>query len=272
METRYHAFLDESGQRRYAHGTDRYFVVAGAISRVETVGSYADEFRGLKRAFFGSPDVEVKSHWLRQPDQRRRHYLDAYGISERRLHDFTEAFYGWVLATDVVLIAGVIDKEQMCEQYKDPHHPSAVAYQVFLQRYQKFLAQRHSKGAVTFDIVSGASPAGRAWQELLTKHHRKLKKWGCNYTRLRFTNVERELAFANSATVDLIQVADICAYNTFRQFKDHGNIWDDPSSRELPTYEYFDRLLPRFHQGPHGVFAGFGVAKMPKIADNRWRA
>ena len=80
MKTRYHAFLDESGQRDYGPGTDRYFVVAGAIVRCASCDAYEIELCGLKRAFFGSTSVEIKSRWLRRPDERKKRYLDTYGI------------------------------------------------------------------------------------------------------------------------------------------------------------------------------------------------
>jgi hypothetical protein len=272
MQTRYHAFLDESGQRDYGPLTDRYYVVAAAIARVEHVDMYCTELAGLKRSFFGTPAVEVKSHWLRNPAHRKRHYLDAFAVSEARLAAFVESLYDWILATELVFIAGVVDKDQMSSQYTHPHYPSPVAYQVFLQRYQKFLASRHCIGAITFDEIAGSSPGGRSWQELLLRHQRRLKHVGCNYTGIQFTHVEDLLSFGNSASCPLIQIADIAAYNTFRQFRDHGSQWDDPAAKSLPVYRYFDRLLPRFHQSPSGVFAGFGVAKMPTRARHAWLA
>ena len=38
----------------------------------------------------------------------------------------------------------------------------------------------------------------------------------------------------------------------------------------LPVYPFFDRMLPRFDQDSFGVFAGYGVAKMPCRAKHRW--
>jgi hypothetical protein len=83
MEERYHAFLDESGQREYRAGTDRYYVVLGAIVRVEQLKLYETELSGVKRAFFGTPAVEIKSTWLRQPDKRKAKYLQPDGIQPR---------------------------------------------------------------------------------------------------------------------------------------------------------------------------------------------
>ena len=110
-----------------------------------------------------------------------------------------DALYDWVCATKVTFIAGVVDKEQMEEKYTTPHHPSAVGYQIFLQRYQKFLKTRACLGAVLIDEPSGKSKAGNEWELLLERQHAKLKKHSCNYTRLKFTNLEDSIAFADSA-------------------------------------------------------------------------
>lgn len=267
---RFCAFVDESGQREYGPSTDRYYVVAGVVALAQYLNTYEDEFAGLKRAFFGRRNVEVKSNWLRQPHECKKHYFDPYGITRDQLDTFVEAMYDWLLATKLVLIAGVIDKEQMVEDYADPHHPSALGYQVFLQRYQRFLASKDAIGAVMLDEPSGKSAAGRSWKDLLRRQHRRLKRKGCNYTGATFDNLTDTVGFMDSADSSLVQLADIVAYNTFRQFKDHGAAWDDPSAAELPVYSHFDRILPRFHRRRDRVFSGYGVAKMPTRAKHDW--
>jgi len=272
VPVRYHAFLDESGQREHGPSTDRYYVVAGVIVKSQEQDRIEAELAGLKRAFFGTPDVEIKSSWLRQPSDRSRRYLRLYGLTERRLRVFVDRVYDWIVASNLTFIAGVIDKPQVQSQYVNPHYPSALGYQVFMQRYQKFLAQRHVPGHVTFDRITGASRAGTPWRTLLLRQHSRLLRHGCNYTRMDFPTVERTLDFEDSAAFGLIQVADLAAYNVFRQFRAHGTVWDSPSAQRLPVYHYFDRLLPRFHQDSSGVFAGYGVAKMPTRARHPWLA
>lgn len=270
METRYHAFLDESGQREYGDNTDRFFVVAGAIVRCEHIDIYETEIQGIKRSFFGTPDVEVKSNWLRIPKERRKRYREPYVVSEQRIKSFVDALYNWILASRTTFIAGVVDKLQMRERYVHPHNPSGVGYHIFLQRYQKFLASRHSAGDVTFDEFTGTTKAKNEWRELLIKQHSSLKTNGCRYTRTTFDNVGDTITFTNSADNSLLQLADLAAYNTFRQFRTYGRQWDKPNAETLALYSYFTRLLPRFHKDPHNVFAGYGVAKMPRKAYNRW--
>lgn len=270
MKTRYHAFLDESGQRDYGPRTDRYFVVAGAIARCENCDTYEIELCGVKRAFFGSPYVEIKSRWLRHPGERKKRYLDTYGISQAKLETFVEALYDWLCSTRITIIAGVVDKKQMEARYTYPHSPSAVGYHIFLQRYQKFLASRHCAGAVTFDEISGTTRSKRKWQDLLVKQHKQLKTRGCRYTRTKFTNIENELTFSDSDSYSMIQIADIAAYNIFSQFRAYGKQWDDSEAKSLDLYDHFYRIMPRLHRDSSGVFDGYGIAKMPRQSYNRW--
>jgi hypothetical protein len=271
MAKYYHAFLDESGQREYGRETDRYYVVAGVIAVRFLADRYDAELSGIKRLFFGDPSVELKSNWLRQPHERKKRYIDPYGITKARVKEFTDAFYEWLLKTKLRVIAGVVDKHQMQKVYPHPHYPSAVGYNIFLQRYQQFLRKRKAKGLVTWDQMTGKSPAGNEWKRLLSQQHRKLLRYGCPYTQSRFTCIEERLGFVDSSVSGLIQIADLAAYNVFRQFKDNGSTWDNPRARKLPLYSFFGRMLPRFDYDASHVLAGYGVAKMPCKFRHQWR-
>jgi nucleoside-triphosphatase THEP1 len=107
MKIRYHAFVDESGQREYGVAADKYFEVTGTVVRTARRDTYETEFNGLKRAYFGTTDVEIKSNWLRQPRERKKRYCDPYGINEDQMAEFVDATYRWINATDLVFIAGV---------------------------------------------------------------------------------------------------------------------------------------------------------------------
>jgi hypothetical protein len=115
---------------------------------------------------------------------------------------------------------------------------------------------------VTFDDPAGKSPGGHEWRDLLKKQHIKLKRYGCPYTNMKFDDVG-PLKYVDSRESVFMQLADIVAYNTFRQFRDHGAAWENDSINTLPTYEYFQKILPIFDQGPDYEFSGFGIVKWP---------
>jgi hypothetical protein len=265
------AFCDESGQRDYGPATDKFFVVASCLVPSDEASHLEDELRGLKRTYWGKPDVELKSNWLRIPEQRTKHYTTPHGIGLPEINSFMEALYTWLPKTPLALLAGVVDKPMMQAKYAaNAHYAGGVAYTMFLQRFQKFLGRRSATGSVIFDDPAGKSPGGHEWRTLLQRQHSKLKTYGCPYTRTQFPSIG-PLSFVDSKTSPFVQVADIVSYNTFRQFRMHGKDWEDPLLKSLPLYDHFARIAPSFDRGPDGEFAGFGVAKWPLTHRMPWK-
>lgn len=256
------AYCDESGQRNYGLKTDRFFVVAGVILPADEVCHLEDELRGLKRAFWGKPDIEILSNWIRREEQRLAHYTQPHGIGLPEINDLICALYRWLPNTSITVVAGVVDKPLMEQTYKDPHYPGTVSYTFFLQRYQLFLANRAGMGSVVFDDPAGKSPGGFEWRDLLPRLHQRLKTYGCPYTAARFPNIG-SVTLADSQSSGFIQIADLVAYNTFRQFRDHGKEWEDPRVQQLPMYDHFARIVNLFDLGPGGRLDGYGIAKWP---------
>jgi len=256
------AYCDESGQRDYGRGTDPYFVVAAVIASGADAAHLEDEIRDLKRTFWGSPEIEIKPNWIRRPVERKRKYLDPHGLMPKDIDDLVAAVYRWLSKAPVCLLAGVVDKPLMQKKYSSPHYAGGVAYTMLLQRFQKYTTKRGASGAVVFDDPSGKSPGGHAWRLLLQRQHARLLKEVCPSTGTRFGSMG-PLTFTDSKASPLVQIADLIAYNTFRQFRDHGAAWEDPKLNRLPTYSHFERVLGLFDTGPGKELAGYGVAKWP---------
>lgn len=269
MSDSFLAYCDESGQRDYGPKTDPYFVVAAVVAAATDVPHLEDELRGLKRTFWGNPEIELKSNWIRQPSERQKHYTIPHGIGPKDIEEFVGGMYRWLRKVPIVLLAGVVDKIQMQSKYTKPHYAGGVAYTMFLQRFQKLLAKRAATGSVVFDDPAGKSPGGHEWRTLLQRQHALLKKQGCPYTRTTF-NAVGPLTLVDSRTSAFVQLADIVSYNTFRQFRDHGLAWEDASRKTLPLYEHFGTVASLFDRGPNGEFAGHGVAKWPVAKKIAW--
>jgi len=92
-----------------------------------------------------------------------------------------------------------------------------------------------------------------------------LKKNGSRLLKKKFgfSRIHGDVRFEDSAHSELIQVADIVAYNVFRQFTDYGDEWEMHGLSALPTYEPFERLSTKFRKGAHGRIQGYGVVKVP---------
>jgi len=263
------AYCDESGQRAYGPRTDRYFVVASVVVDATEAPHLEDELRGLKRAVWRDPTIELKSNWIRIPSERRKHYTEPHGIGGKEIERFMEAMYPWLESAPVRFLAGVVDKKKMEQRYKHPHYAGAVAYTVLLQRLQKYVAKRGGTGNLVFDDPAGKSPGGFEWRELLMRQHSMLLKNGCPYTKKAFDDIGT-LTFTDSAASPFVQVADQVAYNVFRQFRDHGDAWEDAPHDSLPLYDYFQKMIGMFDLGPSRQLAGFGVTKWPIDTKVEW--
>lgn len=263
------AYCDESGQRDYGPKTDRYFVVSAVVALATDAPRLEDEIRGIKRAFWHDPQVEVKSNWMRIPSARKKNYTDKHGIGPKDIEKMLEALYPWMSHAPIRLLAGVVDKKLMQDRYATPHYAGTVAYTVLLQRLQKYAAKNSATVNIVFDDPAGKSPGGLQWRDLLARLHSKLLRTGCPYTQMKFTNVGA-LTFTDSASSNLVQLADQVAYNVFRQFRDHGKEWENATLQHLPLYEYLRLLIDLFDTGPERQFAGYGIAKWPVETKVPW--
>ena len=273
-------YIDDSGTREYSEtrvygrtkGKSRYFVYGGVLMEHRAASLLVTRLRELKALVFDTPDVEVKCNWLRIPDERRTRYLDPFGITENGLTEFTEAYYALIKQAPLELIAVVVDKLHMQEKYgANAHYAPTVAYDTLLQR----AVQGIPVGAnlsVTVDDISGATPKHNDYKDLLKKHHERLRQRGSAYqANISFNSISGPVRFMNSSHSDLVQVADLAAYNVHRQFRDFGDQWEERGQEHLPTYPYFQKIIGKFRTDQHHRVQGYGIAKVPMLNRVPWR-
>ncbi len=263
-------YIDDSGTKEYSEtreyhqGLTRHFVLGGVLISHAVAGELSARLQELKEHYFGTAAVEVKSNWMRRPRERRRRYVDAFNVTDEDLISFIDDDYTALLDADFRIIAAVVDKLHMQEEYAKPWYPPAVAYELLVQRAQREMEEQEGYFSVEIDIMSGATPNRRDYGENLRRQHARMKQLGSSLRRgVAFDHLVGNLRFVDSAHSELVQVADIVAYNVFRQFTEYGEEWEavpgPGASPELPTYEYFSRLIRRFRAGPMGRIQGYGV-------------
>jgi len=87
--------------------------------------------------------------------------------------------------------------------------------------------------------MTGATPKGNQYRTNLRRHHAQLKQTGSYlYRGIRFPHL-RDLRFVDSKRSELVQVADLVAYNVYRQFRDHGEAWEQVGLQTLPPAPAF---------------------------------
>ncbi len=241
-----------------------YFVLAGVHVSTDTLTSINPEINEIKLKTFHSSHVEIKSVWMRNPDKRKKHYLDPYKISENDLRQFTEDWYKILEENkaEIQLQAFVLDKRYF-KNKRSQFTPLQMLVQVLFDRVELHPSRQCT---IVFDQMDREIKS-------VKHHHGEI---------LKISNKEIDLGsfqkkyshfpprFEASKNSNLLQLADTVAYNIYRQFVDYGGIWEDKNSRTLRLYPFLKRISDNFYHHK-GRVAGFGIVKIPDPNKIRWR-
>lgn len=253
-------YMDESGEREYT-STSRYFVLCTIGVMVSDWKNINSSILALKKTYFNDVQVEIKSNWLRIPKERDKYYLKPYKISTVELTEFTEKLYDILSSYKIVVIAGVVDKEQMKKQYKTPQSPSSLAYRLVLERIELFLQRRENEyGFLVFDKITELELQKKGYEDLLSKQHARYLEKGTDY--MPINHIVEGLLLIPSHENNMLQLVDICAYNVLRQFRDYGDGWN-PRTGFSGYYSYFQRIIPLLDCQPDGNYVNWGIKKFP---------
>ena len=260
-------YLDESGQREYNAKSSRHFVLGAVAISDGDWREWNQKINAIKQGCFGTTQVEWKSVNLRQPDKCRRFYLEPFGITQEKLTGAVEEMFTLINAAPLTLFAAVTDKRQMMTQYAAPVPSTEMAYELLLERGVGFLSRCDNApyGIIIHDLIQeSASSEVRSHQKAILELHDKFQNRG----RTDFVSVEKIIEGVHFLPTDqsnFLQVADLVAYNVYRQFADHWEQWEEGKSLSRMTqYEFFGRLLPKFYKSGAGVIKGYGIKKFPK--------
>jgi len=253
-------YVDESGEREY-ESVSQYFALCALGVPVQEWKSLNTDVLALKKTYFNDVEVEVKSNWLRIPKERQKRYLSRYPVSESELQEFTDKLYDALLSHNVVLVASVIDKQQVQQQYVSPQSPSSLAYRLMFERVELFLQkQAQTHGVLVFDKITELEMQKKGYENLLYRQHLRYLEKGTDYVQV--SQIVEGLLFIPSHENNLLQLADLCAYNIYRQFVQYGAEWDAQKSF-TNRYPYFARIEPKLYRSLTGDYAGYGLKKFP---------
>ena len=249
-----------------------YFVLAGIHINSGKMSDLNSVINTEKAKVFGTKHVEIHSSLLRNPKARRKHYLDRYNIDDDALRDFIENFwYPLYTPENMQLFAVVVDKRYYNKIRGTGKIPLELAAETLFDRTELH-PNRECK--IIFDQMD----------EQIRSDHREQGK----VLRIANTRIDLEdgkykskyhhssVGFENSKNSNFLQLADIVAYNVWRQFVDYGDEWErhiPGEHRKLPMYSYFKRISDCFYHDIDNRVSGFGLVKLPdpKNKDRRWK-
>jgi hypothetical protein len=92
-------------------------------------------------------------------------------------------------------------------------------------------------------------------------------------TKVRFTSLNTDIKFVNSAHSHQVQVADLVAYNVYRQFSPYSLgacLGEDANIAEAQVYPWLKKLLPKFRSDLRGKVQGYGLIAFPLEKKDSW--
>lgn len=280
-------FIDDSGSKEYKtpysrdftvnappyaeyeqFWRDNYFVLCGVRVSDKSIGELNCSINRIKKKTFGTSKVEIKSDWLRNPHQRKKHYFDPYGVTNESLNAFGQEIIDFIaLEKDRLKLIGVVfDKRFYSDKKRNlpEGNPLAKTSQVLFERIH-YLNKPHT---LIFDQMESSLKVEDGNNRLIVKVLRKNDGMTNVYVQ-EYKNISG-IEFAHSHSENFLQMADICAYNIYRQFMEHGNEWDGHNST-LQTYDYFNRIRQNFISGRDKQVRGIGLTCIPDVNKTNWK-
>lgn len=239
-----------------------YFVLAGLHISEKAIINLNPEINKIKTEYFGNKHVEIKSVWMRNPKQRKKRYLEQYGISEYKLKEFIEKKWYRIFEKNksaIQIQAFILDKRY----YKRRDYtPLQRLIQVLFDRIE---LHPHRDCIIVFDQMDSQIKSITHNQGQILKISNKEIDLGSFQSKYSHFPPR----FEKSKNSNFLQLADTVAYNIFRQFVDYGDFWEDNNKGTLKTYSFFERIADNFYN-KNGRIAGFGIVKVPDPAKIRW--
>ncbi|MBA7668221.1 hypothetical protein ES703_76330 [subsurface metagenome] len=281
----YKTFIDDSGKKEYMDPynfsnvrrpdeknrqfwLDNYFVLAALVINNKNIQKINRYVIDLKLETFNTPFVEIKSDWLRNPNQRKKHYIEKYNITEEELDNF-----GWKISNvfpkfqkDIKLIGVVFDKRYY--KNRKENDPFCKTAQVLFERIEYFINRLKSYTILVVDQMEGSLSAMRGRNKELIDVLLNEKKMEPTFVE-KYARI-KNINFRRSRDENFLQLVDLAAYNILRQFVDYGREWEDESIKQLNAYKYFSVISKNFVE-KNRIIRGIGLCKLPDIAKRRWR-
>lgn len=289
----YKVFIDESGKKEYItpyskdfinnapsfddyedFWRDNYFVLCGARVKQEDIGNINTKINELKKKYFKTHKVEIKSDWLRNSHQREKRYLNKFKITTDRLDEFGEKFVDLISAhkEKLKIFAAVFDKRYYGNRKRSTAEgtPLLKTTQVLLER----LEFAGNYNILIFDQMESSL-------RLTTGQHGKIlnvlqQNEGMEKIYVNKYKSVTDIKFMQSWAENFLQIADVCAYNVFRQFVQFGREWagevkTKQGKSKLSLYPYFDRIRCNFFYNPRNrQVRGCGLVCVPDKNKVNW--
>lgn len=247
--------------------------MCGVRVKQDELGVINKAINQLKNDYFGTHKVEVKSDWLRNPHKRKKNYLEKFNITSEKLNEFGEKFVDIISENKEILkiVAVVFDKRYYgdAKRKKEEGSPLLKTTQLIFERIQ-YAGGYH---ILVFDQMESSL-------KLTIGQHNKIinifqKNAGMDKIFVDKYDHISDIKFMQSCEENFLQVADVCAYNIYRQFVEFGRDWCGKNKKDgqisMDIYPYLDRIRCNFLFNPFNKqVRGVGLICVPDGGKINW--
>ncbi len=195
-------------------------------------------------------NCEVKSTWLRVPKEREAHSQFLHLLDDAQRLRITQTYYQQIREHKMILFSAVIDKRKL-HDHMTPELLHKKAYELLLERMENYLAEFHPnhQGLVVIDDTQ------RQLNRAIALKHAFFQRQG--NTNVRFNHIVEYPFFTESTLSNGIQLADLCAYNVYRAFRNLDF-----------RYQFFESIIPSIYSSKQTHSAKLdGLKVFPEDSD-----
>ncbi len=246
-------YVDESGGRETNNKCSRYFVLAAVVVGESRWRATNLRLNRVKRQHFKKEEVEVKSHWMRIPEKRKKQYCDPLAVTDADVTAVSEGFYE--VLTHFKTFAVVVDKHRFPgDGVSAETSITTIAYMALTELVSNYLEDNQGSEHAIFihDLIQASVGVPKGHQKDIVDLH-AFVQWIASYMKGKTKDIIEDVHFASSAQSNFLQLADLVAYNVWNQYERHGvPEQNGEDGQPVRLYPYFERILPRFHKGRTG--------------------
>ncbi|MGB0343130.1 MAG: DUF3800 domain-containing protein [Parvibaculales bacterium] len=239
----YFFYIDEAGSRdpKPKDGKNVYVLLAVGVPETRWKGfdrdisnlklELSDELKRRGKGDFDLADCEIKSNWLRNPQNSKGKspFLEALDEADRtRIADL---FYKEAGRRDTIIIAGIIDKCCVHDNMTGGEMHK-FAYQLLLERIQHYMRDTHKS---TQRAVIVMDDLGKQLNRDVTLTHAEYQRRGNR--NMSFPAIIEYPFFVRSELSNGVQLADVLAYSVYHAF-----------TYNKPDYAYLMRFAGRIYK------------------------
>lgn len=225
----YFFYVDESGNRVL---TQRAIGLGQHIYALVAIGLYDQKWHGFSKTIdqkkrqlieairartgrqLSLADCEVKANWLLNPVERENKSAFLHSLTDGERNALVDYFFQQLNFHRIPIFSVVVDKRQL-KDYFDQQKLHRKAWELLIEQVEWFMAESHDR----HQAIMIADDVSAQMNQSLALKHAYVQDQGTASGRFLRHICEMPM-FVRSELSNGVQLADLCAYNIYRAFRD----------------------------------------------------